>query len=40
METLPEPFRAVAYIGVTDQRLHSEDIRAIYESDEHQAFKG
>jgi hypothetical protein len=38
METLPEPFRAVAYI-VADKHLDSEKIRAIYESDEYKAFK-
>jgi hypothetical protein len=40
METLPEPHRAAAYIAAADRRLHLEEIRAIYESAEYQAFKG
>jgi hypothetical protein len=40
METLPEPHRTVAYIAAADRRLDLEEIRAIYESAEYQAFKG
>jgi hypothetical protein len=39
METLPEPFRAVAYIAA-DKHLDFDEIRAIYESAEYKAFKG
>jgi hypothetical protein len=39
METLPEPFRAGAYIAA-DKHLGFDEIRAIYESDEYKAFKG
>jgi ribosomal 50S subunit-associated protein YjgA (DUF615 family) len=40
MEMLPERRRAAAYIGAADRRLDFEEIRAIYESAEYQAFKG
>jgi prephenate dehydratase len=39
METLPEPFRAVAYMAAADKHLRFEEIRAIYESAEYKAFK-
>jgi hypothetical protein len=40
MEALPETHRAVAYIAGADRHLDFEEIRAIYESAEYQAFKG
>jgi hypothetical protein len=39
METLPEPFRAGAYVAA-DKHLDFEEIQAIYESPEYKAFKG
>jgi hypothetical protein len=39
METLPEPFRAVAYMAAADKHLRFDEIRAIYESAEYKAFK-
>jgi hypothetical protein len=38
METLPEPFRAVAYVAAADKHLRFDEIRAIYESAEYKAF--
>jgi hypothetical protein len=32
METLPEPFRAIAYMAAADKHLRFEEIMAIYES--------
>lgn len=39
METLPEPFRAVAYMAAADKHLRFEEIRAINESAEYKAFE-
>jgi len=39
METLPEPFRAGAYIAA-DKHLDFDEIRAIYKSAEYKAFQG
>jgi hypothetical protein len=40
METLPEPFRSVAYIAATDKHLDHREIMAIYESAEYKDFRG
>ena len=40
METLPEPFRSVAYIAAPDKRLDYREILAIYESVEYKDFIG
>ena len=40
METLSEPFRAIAYIAAADKHLDYPKIQAIYESAEYKAFKG
>jgi hypothetical protein len=39
METLPEPFRAVAYVAASYKHLRFEEIRAIYDSAEYKAFE-
>lgn len=39
METLPEPFRAVAYLAIADKHLRFGEIQGIYESEEYKAYK-
>ena len=39
METLPEPFRAVAYMAAADKHFRFDEIRAISQSSEYRAFK-
>jgi hypothetical protein len=40
METLPAPFRSVAYIAAPDKHLDYREILAIYDSAEYKDFKG
>jgi hypothetical protein len=40
METLPDPFRSLAYIAAPDKHLDYREILVIYESAKYKDFKG